>query len=106
MRGLTFSKDGKTIITGGTDGRLIWFPVADAAVEGELKPLREVEAHEGWIRAVATSPDGKWIASAGNDLKVKLWNAADGKPVREILGHESHIYNLAFHPDGKTPRFR
>ncbi len=101
VRGLTFSKDGKTIITGGTDGRLIWFPVADAAVKEELKPQREIAAHDGWIRAVATSQDGKFIASAGNDLKVKIWNAADGKAVREFSGHESHIYNLAFHPDGK-----
>jgi WD40 repeat protein len=34
-------------------------------------------------------------------LKVRLWNAADGKLVREMAGHESHIYNLAFHPGGK-----
>ncbi len=101
VRGLTFSKDGKTIITGGTDGRLIWFPVADAPVDGEIKPQREIAAHDGWIRAVATSPDGNFIASAGNDLKVKIFNAADGKSVRELASHESHIYNLAFHPDGK-----
>ncbi len=101
VRGLTFSGDGRTLITGGTDGRLIWFPVADAAVDGEIKPQRKVAAHDGWIRAVATSPDGNFIASAGNDLKVKICHAADGKPVRELAGHESHIYNLAFHPDGK-----
>lgn len=101
VRGMTFSKDGKSIVTGGTDGRLLWFPVAGAADGGKLAPTREVEAHEGWIRAVATSPDGKFIASAGNDLKVRIWNAADGKLVRELAGHESHVYNLAFHPDGK-----
>ncbi len=101
VRGITFSSDGKTVITGGTDGRLIWFPVDGAAAEGEIKAQREVDAHDGWIRAVATSSDGKLIASAGNDLKVKIWNAADGKLVRDLPGHESHIYNLAFHSDGK-----
>ena len=97
LRGLAFADGGKTLITGGTDGRLIWWP----AQAEKPEPIRSVEAHDGWIRAVAISPDGATLASAGNDLKVKLWNAADGKPIREMPGHESHIYNLAFHPGGK-----
>ncbi len=97
VRGIAFADGGKTLITGGYDGRLIWTPV-----EGKsLKPIRTIEAHDGWIRAVDVSPDRKLIATVGNDLKVKLWSAADGKPVREMSGHKSHIYNVAFHPDGK-----
>ena len=52
------------------------------------------------MRAVAVSPDGKTVASCGNDNAVKLWKADDGKPVRTLEGHESHVYNIAFHPDG------
>jgi len=97
VRGIAFADKGKTVITGGYDGRLIWAPV-----EGNsLKATRTIEAHDGWIRAVAASPDQKLIATVGNDLKVKLWSASDGKLIREMLGHESHIYNVAFHPDGK-----
>ena len=97
VRGLAFSQDGKTLITGGFDGRLIWWPT-----EGEkLEPIRTIEAHDGWVRAVVVSPDGSLVASVGNDLKVKLWNVADGKLVREMTGHESHIYNAVFHPSGK-----
>jgi WD40 repeat protein len=96
VRGLTFSKDGSTLLTGGYDGRLIWWPVADA----EPKPLREVAAHQGWIRAVAVSPDGALVATVGNDLRVKLWSQATGELVREMTGHERHIYNVAFHPGG------
>ena len=100
VRGMTFADSGETLITGGTDGRLIWFPAGGDASQGKIEPVRAIEAHDGWIRTVATSPDGKLIASAGNDLKIRLWNAADGKQVGELSGHESHIYNLAFHPDG------
>lgn len=102
VRGMAFTGDGSRIITGGTDGRLMWFPV-DAPATGEsneIAPLREISAHDGWIRTVATSPDGKLIASAGNDQVVRLWNETDGTLVRECKGHESHIYNLAFHPGG------
>jgi WD40 repeat protein len=57
-----------------------------------------IEAHDGWIRAVAVSPDGRTVASCGNDHLVKLWSVADGRPERVLAGHESHVYNVAFHP--------
>ena len=97
VRGMAFDKTGTTLVTGGYDGRLIWWPVADEAP----KPIRTVDAHKGWVRAVAVSPDGSLLVSVGNDLVVRLWNMADGKLVRQMPGHESHIYNVAFHPDGK-----
>tara|TARA_R110002096_G_scaffold104771_17_gene230761 strand:- start:1242 stop:2246 length:1005 start_codon:yes stop_codon:yes gene_type:complete len=97
VRGIAFADGGKIVVTGGYDGRLVFAPVDANA----LTPTRTIEAHDGWIRAVAANPDGTIVASAGNDLKVKLWNVADGKLIRELSGHESHIYNLAFHPDGK-----
>lgn len=97
VRGMAFADEGRTLITGGYDGRLIWWPVESEKPE----PTQTIEAHQGWVRAVAVSPDGSTVASVGNDLIVRLWNAADGAPVREMAGHESHIYNVAFHPDGK-----
>ena len=96
VRGITFSKDGNSLITGGYDGRLLWW-----LVEAEQpEPTRTIEAHHGWVRAVAVSPDGALLASVGNDMVVRLWNMQDGKLVREMKGHTSHIYNVAFHTDG------
>ncbi len=97
VRAIAFAESGKTVVTGGFDGRLLFAP----ATAEKLTPSRTIEAHQGFIRAVAVSPDGSTIASAGNDLTVKLWNASDGKLIREMTGHASHIYNLAFHPAGK-----
>jgi WD40 repeat protein len=97
-RAIAFSLDGKTTITGGYDGRLLWWPT-DAE---QPQPLRNVGAHDGWIRAIAVSPDGRLIASCGNDRLVKLWNVEDGQPVATFSGHESHVYNVAFHPDGQS----
>lgn len=97
VRGLAFANQGQMLISAGYDGRLIWWPV-DAE---KPEPAKTIEAHNGWARAVAVSPDNRTVASVGNDLVVRLWDAAEGKLVREMKGHESHIYNVAFHPEGK-----
>lgn len=85
-----------TLISADYHGKLHWW---DGTAE-EPKPLRTVAAHDGWVRAVAVSPDGRTVASCGNDHLVKLWTAADGTAIRTFTGHESHVYNVAFHPDG------
>ena len=97
VRGLAFSANGETLVSGGNDGRMIWWSAAaDAPV-----PLRTIPAHQGWVRAITVSPDRQLLASCGNDLKVRLWSLADGSPVREFTGHERHVYHVAFLPDGK-----
>ncbi len=93
---LAFVDGGKTLVTGGFDGRIVWWPVAG----DKPQRLRSIEAHAGWVRALAVSPDGKWIASGGNDHLVKIWTAADGKLVHELRGHKSHVYSVFFHPSG------
>ncbi len=98
VRAIAFTNKGETLLTGGHDGRLIWWPTAAE----KPAPLRTVEAHAGWIRAIDISPDAQFIATCGNDLKVKLWKADDGSLFREFSGHERHVYNVAFHPSGKN----
>lgn len=85
-----------TVVSGDYHGKLIWWQGDAPAPE----PLREVVAHDGWVRAVAVSPDGKTVASCGNDHLVKLWSAPDGRPLRTLEGHDCHVYNVAFHPSG------
>lgn len=97
VRGIVFPTD-EVVVTGGYDGRLIWWPT-----DGEAPAaIRVVDAHQGWIRAVALSPDRSLIATCGNDLAVRLWSSADGSLVRELTGHERHVYHVAFHPDGES----
>jgi WD40 repeat protein len=88
--------DPFTLVSADYHGKLIWWEGAAAAPT----PVRTVEAHTGWCRAVALSPDGSTLASCGNDHLVKLWDATTGAPRRTLTGHASHVYNVAFHPSG------
>ncbi len=89
---------GDVLITGGGDGRLIWWPAA----ADKPAPLRSVSAHQGWIRSIAISPDGSVVASCGNDNAVRLWSFGDGAPLFELPDHDKPVYRVLFTPKGKS----
>jgi WD40 repeat protein len=62
---------------------------------------------QGWINprlgegGLVYSADGKWLASAGNDRKVHLFEVATARHVHLVGEHLSHVRNLAFTCDGR-----
>jgi WD40 repeat protein len=77
---------------GGCDG--------DGGDPERYKDLAFNPAHSQTIRAVAYSPDGELIASAGADMEVKVWDASS-RQLLQRAGMQSEINALAFSPDGK-----
>lgn len=57
-----------------------------------------LESLNSQVRAVAWSPDGRWLAAGGNNFR--LWEWVDG---RSVLRHTSEqpVYALAFSADSK-----
>src|SRR5262249_16138355 len=48
----------------------------------------------------AYSPDGRLLATAGQNGSVKLWDAATGKELLTLAGHTSATTGIAFSRDG------
>lgn len=95
---LAFDRSGSVLFAGDYAGQLLAykFPAQAGRQPAWVRP-----AHSGWLRALAVSPDGKLVATCGNDKLVRLWTAADGEAVAELAGHDCDVYNVAFHPGGQ-----
>ncbi|KAI9728948.1 MAG: hypothetical protein M1828_000033 [Chrysothrix sp. TS-e1954] len=61
-------------------------------------PVRSLNGHQGWVLAVAWSPDGKMISTGGVDKMVRLWDAETGKELCVLRGHSGYISSLAWEP--------
>ncbi|MGW7387067.1 WD40 repeat domain-containing protein [Streptomyces sp. NPDC054794] len=52
--------------------------------------------------SVAFSPDGRTLASSGDDGVVRLWDVPTGHLRRTLTGHTNTVRSLAFSPDGRS----
>jgi dipeptidyl aminopeptidase/acylaminoacyl peptidase len=58
--------------------------------------------HSDTVQAITWSPNGKYIASGGNDKTVQVWDAISRQKVSIYTGHSQPIHAIAWSPDGTS----
>lgn len=79
-------------------GRDIYYYDLDAGYEpvgGKLK------GHIGACRRLHWSPNGKRLASGGDDGRVLLWDPVGGRPKIALQGYQDTVQGLDWAPDGR-----
>lgn len=67
------------------------------------KPAWKVDqAHQGWIRKIALSPDGQWLGTCGADKAARFFSTKDGSRKAEFTSLPWDPLSIIFAPDGKS----
>ena len=101
------------VLSGGRERRLTATlaerPKAQEAKATDLQLMLDTGGHQGLIRGLAFTPDGREIVSAGYDKVVRVWDLNSGKTVRTIRGqvgtepwNDGRIDAAALSPDGRS----
>ena len=81
---------------------LSYSPEAEAALRQSWENNSgTLEGHSDYVRSVAWSPDGKYLASGSFDETVKIWDVNNGICLKTLEGFSSWIFSLSWSPDGK-----
>ncbi len=112
MRAVAFSPDGAHLVTGSADGTATVWDSDSGQVLLTLRGHALGPGGEGFITGitgVAYSPDGRRIATAGDDGTAKVWDATNGEELFTLRGHRPSgiglppyegVVRVVFSPDG------
>jgi len=89
-----FSPDGKWAVTCLGNEARVW-------AVNRYDVATELRGHTDAVTGAAFSPDGKFIATASRDQKLRLWDVSTGQSLKELRGHTGQVTSIAFSPDGK-----
>lgn len=120
---VAFTSDGKILVCEMTMGdwtarnyerssRIYLFDVETGAAHRTIKafnaPLPTLSynpefnptEHTFPINRIAVSPNGKVIASSGDDDTIRLWDVETGEHLRVLSNQAEYVNSIAFSPDG------
>ncbi|XOV92404.1 MAG: caspase family protein [Bacteroidota bacterium] len=94
VHAVSTSRDGKSMLTTGWDGRVI---LRELYYGGKVTELYKGEEY---VYCASFSPDEKQVAIGGADNRIRILDL-EGNIEVELPGHNSSVTSLTFTPDGK-----
>ena len=91
-----WSLRGQALVAGDTEGGVYAFDGDSGATAWERRGV-----HDGGVLSMAIHPDGSAFATAGQDGRVLIWDAAEGQVSRAIDVGSDWVENVAWSPDGQ-----
>jgi len=102
FRDWEIEKRDHTVVVTGIRAEGIMTASAPREITGtDFRVAHTLKGHANLVLAVAYSPTGKQIASAGMDKTIKLWNPATATPIKTLTGHTTPVSAIAYTADGK-----
>src|SRR6185437_8929869 len=90
---LAFSPDG-TLIAAGSGNKIRIWRISDGI------EMRSFEGDLSWVKGLAWSPDGRYLASASFDRTIRLWPVTTNEPGQVVATAFEAAWSVAFSPDG------
>lgn len=90
MNDITFSPDGKYLLTASNDGSARRWD----AVSG--KKLHCYLGYTGTVNNVTFSPAGRYLLTGGADETMRLWDAQTGQELSRFTGDRQEVWSSRF----------
>ncbi len=96
INSVAMSIDGKMAVTAGG-----WPDPVMRIWDLRAGEMKMIVPFEGYVGAVAMSPDGRYIAGGGMTGVIYVWDSRKGKWVSAFTGHTSPITAMTIDPSGR-----
>lgn len=96
ITGLQFNRGGDAVFTSSEDGTIRRYVVANGQQQFAAN-------HGAAVYDLDQSIDGNWLASAGENKEIRIWNAGNGAPGAkpQLGGFEAPVRSVAFAAAGQ-----
>jgi WD40 repeat protein len=94
---VAFSPSDNRVAVGEVSGSPQAITLVDSATGDVVSTLT---GHDSGVNALAFSPDGQTLATAGVDRTIKIWNLKEGKERATLNEGVGCVRSLSFSPDG------
>ncbi|KAK9448687.1 WD40-repeat-containing domain protein [Limtongia smithiae] len=90
----TLGSDGKWLLSGGEDGKILIWRTKDWEV------LADMKGHKGAVNDISVHPSGKIALSVGRDRTLRLWNLMTAKNASLLKLRNGEAQQVCWNKDG------